>query len=350
VAFGEYTTELFYDAGNATGSPLSPVQNGVLNVGCADGDSVAFADDTLIFVAKAKGQSQSTTGARFIAQMQGTSYAKISSPDIDRILLADDFSDVEAITFAVAGHSFYALNLGSSGLTLVYDLSQQNWTVWNRRRTSFTHNPTGVVTSAGTATYTGTTSFADGDVGVVTAFTGTHTALNGTYNMVVPASGTLCWRLSGTGYSGTSTGTGTATGWSESDFGIVAACGFEGAQLAQDASNGKVYEIAQSAYQDDSTYMDFAVRLSKIDLGSMKQKYTAWADFVSDRASGNAMMRHSDDDSQTWTLFKPKSLSGDRTRWHRGGAFKRRVYEFRVTDNIPVRAQRVEYQMDEGAE
>ena len=30
VAFGNYTTEFFYDAGNATGSPLSPVQNGTL--------------------------------------------------------------------------------------------------------------------------------------------------------------------------------------------------------------------------------------------------------------------------------------------------------------------------------
>ena len=341
VAFGEYTTELFYDAGNATGSALSPVQNGVLNVGCADADSVAMVDETLIFAARAKGPSQSVTGARFIAQMVGNSYQRISSPDIERILLADDFADVEAVVFSVAGHSYYALNLGTSALTLVYDLSQQTWTVWNRRRTSFTHNPTGVVTTNGTATYTATHSFSDGDVGVVTAFSGTHTALNGTYNMIVPASGTLCWNV-GTAYSGTSTGTGTATGWSETDFGIVSACGYEGVQLAQDASNGKLYTIDPDVYQDDSVYMDWRARLGKLDLGTQREKFAAYADFISDRASGNVLMRHSDDDSQTWSKFRPRSLSGQRTRWHRSGNFRRRVYEFRITDNIPVRAERVE--------
>ena len=34
VAFGQWTTELFWDAANPTGSPLSPVQNGVLLIGC----------------------------------------------------------------------------------------------------------------------------------------------------------------------------------------------------------------------------------------------------------------------------------------------------------------------------
>lgn len=350
VALGEYTTEYFFDAGNATGSALSPVQNGVLNVGCVDGDTVVSIDDTVLLVGRAKGPSQSTTGSRFVAQLEGTSYKRISSPDIDRILLADDFADVEAIGFSVAGHSYYAINLGTSALTLVYDLSQQVWTVWNRRRSSFTHTPSGVVTANGTATYTGTTSFADGDVGVVTAFSGAHTSLNGTYNMIVPASGTLCWNLGGTSYAGTSTGTGTVTGYSESDFGIVGACGYQGAQIAQDASNGKLYSVAPSVYQDDSVYMDWVARLAKLDLGSNKQKFAAYADFVSDRASGNVLMRVSDDDSQSWTKYKSKSLALNRTRFNRGGAFTRRVYEFRVTDNIPVRAQRVEYQVDEGAE
>lgn len=350
VAFGEYTTEFFFDAGNATGSALSPVQNGVLNVGCADGDTVAFVDDTILFVGRAKGNSQSVTGARFVAQLEGTSYKRLSSPDIDRILLADDFADVEAIAFSVAGHSFYCLNLGTSALSLVYDLSQQTWTVWNRRRTSFTANPVTVITTNGTATWTGTHSFADGDVGVFTGGTGTHTSLNGTYNVTVPASGTLCWRLGGTSYAGTNTATITGTGYSESDFGVVGACGYAGAQLAQDASNGKLYTISPSAYQDDSVYMDWEARMAKLDMGSNKAKFAAYADFISDRASGNVLMRMSDDDSQTWTKFKPKSLALNRTRFTRGGSFLRRVYDFRITDNIPIRAQRVEYQVDEGAE
>jgi hypothetical protein len=350
VAFGQYSTEYFYDAGNATGSPLSPVQNGVLSVGCADGDTVAVTSDTVLFVGQAKSAGQAVEGTKFVAQLEGTNYRRISSPDIDRILMADDFADVEAVVFAVAGHSYYAINLGTSALTLVYDLSQQVWTIWNRRRTSFTHTVSNVVTTGGTATATVTHSFADGDVGVVTGGTGTHTSLNGTFNMIRPAAGTLCWSLGGTGYAGTATATATATGWSESDWGIVSACRFGNAQLAQDATNGKIYTLSPTVYQDDSVYMDWQARLAKIDLGSNKAKFSAYADFVSDRASGNVLMRVSDDDSQTWTKYRPKSINLNRTRFNRGGSFTRRVYDFRITDNIPVRAQRVEYSMDEGAE
>lgn len=348
VAMGEFTTEYFFDAGNATGSPLSPAQNGVLGVGCADADTVVSMDDTILFVGRAKGPSQSVTGSRFVAQLDGTNYKRLSSPDIDRILMADDFADVEAVAFSVAGHSYYALNLGTSALTLVYDLSQQKWYVWTRRRTSFTNTVASVVTAGGTATWTGTHSFADGDVGIVSAFAGTHTALNGTFNVTVPASGTLCWNV-GTAYSGTSSGTGTATGYSESDFGIVGACGYLGTQIAQDASNGKLYHVDPGTYQDDSVYMDWRVRLAKQDHDDSKRKFVAYADFVSDRAAGNVLMRFSDDDSQSWTKFKPKGLAGPQTRWHRGGSFRRRVYEYRITDNIPVRAQRAEWLAEEGA-
>jgi hypothetical protein len=90
--------------------------------------------------------------------------------------------------------------------------------------------------------------------------------------------------------------------------------------------------------------------MSKLDLGSNKAKYSAYADFVSDRASGNVLMRVSDDDSQSWTKYRSRSLAYNRTRFNRCGSFTRRVYDFRITDNIPVRAQRVEYSIDEGAE
>jgi hypothetical protein len=350
VAFGQYSTEFFFDAGNATGSPLSPVQNGVLGVGCADGDTVAVTNDTVIFVAQAKSGGQAIEGTKFIAQLDGTSYKRLSSPDIDRILLADDFADVEAVVFAVAGHSYYCLNLGTSALSLVYDIAQQTWTVWDRRRTSFTQTMSNVVTTNGTATATITYTGSDGDVGVITAGTATHTSLNGTYNMIVPASGTLCWALSGTSYAGTATATITGTGYTATDFGIVGACVYANKQLAQDATNGKIYALDRATYQDDSIYMDWQARMVKLDMDNNKMKYAALADFVSDRATGNVLMRLSDDDSQSWTKYRPKSLAGAQTRFNRGGNFRRRVYDFRITDNIPVRAQRVEYSIDEGAE
>jgi len=54
VAFGEYTTQFFFDAGNSTGSPLSPVQNGDLMIGCGAGDTVQQIGRTVYFVSRAK--------------------------------------------------------------------------------------------------------------------------------------------------------------------------------------------------------------------------------------------------------------------------------------------------------
>lgn len=340
VAFGEYTTEFFWNAGNATGSPLLPVQQGVMNVGCADGDTVGTIDSQVIWVAQSKSQGQSIAAGRFVAQLQGNSYLKLSTPDIDRLLDADDFNDVDSTTFKVGGHSYYHLRLGSSSMSLVFDLSEQQWYVWTRRRDSFTTSISSVVIASGTATATMTSSWADGDVGVVTGFTGTYTALNGTHNFEVSGNvHKFPVTFSGTG---TSTGTGTATGWTEDDFGVICAAGYQGRQILQDKSNGDLYELDITTYRDDSIYMDWSSRLMIVDKDSSSNKFAAWADLVSDRNSGNVLLRYSDDDCQNFTRYRKRSLAGDRTRWHRQGSYVRRSYEVRVTDNIPVRAEHLE--------
>ena len=340
VAFGEYTSEYFWNAGNATGSPLLPVQQGVMNVGCADGDTVGVIDSQLIWVAQSKGQGQSIAAGRFVAQAQGNSYTKISTPAIDRILDADDFEDVDSTTFKVGGHSYYHLRLGSSNMSLVYDLAQQQWYVWTRRRDSFTQTLSGVVIANGTATGTFTSSFADGDVGVVSGFTGTYTALNGTFNFEVN-SNVYKWPVTFTG-TATSTGTGTATGWSEDDLGIVAAAGYQGKQILQDKSSGDLFELDIDTYRDDSIYMDWSVRLPKLDLGTNENKFASWADLVANKVSGNVALRFSDDDCQNFTRYRRRSLGAERTRWHRLGDYRRRVFEARVTDNVPVMVEYLE--------
>jgi hypothetical protein len=345
VAIGQYSTEFFFNAGNPTNSPLAPVQNGVFTIGCADGDTLAFIDDACFWVAQAKSQGQSAAKGRFVATIQDGRPQKISTPDIDRILDADDLLDVDALTARVGGHSYYIIRLGTTGVSIVFDVGQASWAIWTTRRDSFTHALSNVVTANGTATGTGTHSFADGDVAVISAFGGTHTALNGTYNVRRESGTAFSWYLGGTSYSGTSSGTGTATGWSEDDFPAVAACAYQNKQIMQDKSNGKLYEFTPSVYRDNDVYMDWVVRRERHDQEAESvPKFAVWADFVSDRASGNVMMRFSDDDCQNFSHYRARSLNGDRTRWFRNGDFLRRSYEVRITDNIPVRAERLELQ------
>jgi len=345
VALGYYTTELFFDAGNATGSPLSPVQQGVFNIGCAHGRSIGQVENSLIWVAQSKGQGQATTKGRFIAKLDGTSYAKISTPDIDRILDADPFVTIYASVYKINGHSYYHLMLKSSGISLVFDLNTEQWYVWSTRRDSATVTPSNVVTANGTATATITHSYADGDVGVITGFTGTHTNLNGTFNMIVPSASLLHWKPADSSYSGTATGTGTATSWAESYFPVVGSANYENAQLLQDIDNGNLYELDPSTYQDNSIWLDFKVRLNRNNFGSNNPKFMAWADFVCDRNSGNLLYRHSDDDCQTFTYWKKKTMDQERTRFNRLGRFHGRTIEYRVTDNVAARIKTLETQL-----
>jgi hypothetical protein len=299
---------------------------------------VAIIDSKVLFVAQSKAAGQAVVKGKFVAILEGTAVQKVSTPDVDRILDLDDFDDVESTTFKLGGHSWYHLRLGTTGISLVYDLFDTQWYIWSTRRTSFTHTMSSVVTANGTATATVTHSYADGDVGIITAFTGTHTNLNGTFNVIVPSGTVLNW-LTPSGYSGTSTNTGTGTGYTETDFPVVAAATYLNKLLLQDKDNGNLYELNGTTYQDNSIYMDWQVRLGKIDGNTNENKFAAWADFVSDRVSGNVLLRMSNDDCQTFTKFRARSMSGDRTRWHRHGMFRRRVYEVRVTDNVAVRAQ-----------
>ena len=337
VAFGYYTTELFFDAGNASGSPLSPVQNGVFTIGCAHGRSVKQVENTLIWMAQSKGDGQSTTKGRFIAKMDGTNFQRISTPDIDRILDADDLGTIHACVYKVAGHSYYHLMLKNSGISLVFDLSTDQWYVWSTRRTSSTISLSSVVTSNGTATATVTHSYADGDVGVVSGFSGTHTNLNGTFNMIVPSSTVLNWALASSSYSGTSSGTGTGTSWAEDVFPIVSSANFDSKQLMQDITSGNIFTLDPSTYQDNSIWMDMAVRLGRSDMGMNVPKFMAWADFQCDRNAGNILYRHSDDDCQSYIKYRGKTMDQERVRFNRLGRFHRRSMQYRVTDNVPAR-------------
>ena len=84
VGFSQYSTEFFYNAGNPTGSPLLPMTSAQVNLGCANGMSVVNGENTLFFI------GQTRNFGRGVYTFSGTSPQKISTPFIDRILMADD--------------------------------------------------------------------------------------------------------------------------------------------------------------------------------------------------------------------------------------------------------------------
>lgn len=121
VFFKQWSTEIFYDAANASGSPLAPVQGAKINMGCRDAGSVTEIDGILLWIAVNK--SQSVT----VAQMESLKAVTVSTDPIQRLLTAGDYTTVWSFGFKNGGHRFYVVTLKSSDLTLAYDLDEKMW-------------------------------------------------------------------------------------------------------------------------------------------------------------------------------------------------------------------------------
>lgn len=122
VVFGSTTIEYFWDAGNATGSPLqrndTPVKfNGYLGGFAQYGQLIYFVGNDV--------QGQPT-----VYTLKDFSIEEISSPTLVRYLssLTTTYSVKKGSIFGVGGHTFYLLDYGS--YTYVYDITTKVWTRW----------------------------------------------------------------------------------------------------------------------------------------------------------------------------------------------------------------------------
>jgi len=127
VAFKSRDIEFFYDAGNPSGSPLSPVLSSRIQFGCLSAHTIASYNDVIYFVAQGDG------GEVFVAELKNLQAAKISTPAIDRVIGNPTTSGI----IRVLGHTFYALCTNiAHGLTVVgtriyaYEIDLKVWVVW----------------------------------------------------------------------------------------------------------------------------------------------------------------------------------------------------------------------------
>lgn len=125
IAFKQWTTEVFYDAVNATGSPLSPVQGAKLNFGCASIDTVQEVDGVLYWVCTNRNSSPQ------ILAMDNLKAQIISTSAIERLISNADFSQCYSWAVKEWGHWFYGVTFKNNNLTLVYDIKEKMWAQWS---------------------------------------------------------------------------------------------------------------------------------------------------------------------------------------------------------------------------
>lgn len=140
VAFKQWTTEFFYNAGayagTLTGSSLLPVQNAKLSIGCLVAASVKIIDDSLFWIGAGK------DAVPRIYRLRGLKVQEISTPAVSRFLEKNTGLVSSTFAFGESGHNYYMLDASVLGnadptMNLVYDIQQEIWVRWGANALSF---------------------------------------------------------------------------------------------------------------------------------------------------------------------------------------------------------------------
>ena len=344
-AFKKWDTEFFADAGNpAPGSPLASVDSAYLKLGCATADSIIEFDGGIVFMSQRDGQQRS----REVHVLNGLTPKKISTPEVERLLNADDLATCYALYLSTAGHQFYVLTLKTSAITIVYDFNNGYWYQWTMVTAQNAQSiGTGNLTSSsGVASCTlATHGFSDGDPVLIAG--ANQSPYNGTVNITYVNANTFTYTISGSPAS-PATGTITATGYTESYFAFVSYAQYNNLDLVLHETNGTIYSLSPTTYLDDGVPINYILRLPNWDGGNMLRKTVNSLRLVGDRVSGTAYIRYSDDDQQTYANYRPIDLSAQSAAHWRWKMTRRRTYDIRYTENTALGLEALEQDATQG--
>lgn len=126
IAFKQYSTEVFYNAGNATGSPLARQTGSKLNYGCLNARTIQDINGTLYWVSLTK------AGSVGVACMNNLTVELIGNDYVDRVVAGSGGVSTNLYSFVhvIPGHTFYCISSDTFNVTLAYDIAIKRWYIW----------------------------------------------------------------------------------------------------------------------------------------------------------------------------------------------------------------------------
>ena len=126
VALKQFSTQIFYDAGNPPPeSPLAEVEGAIINYGCASAQTVQEIDGLLCWVTSNK------TDSSQVLILNQLAVEIVSTPAIERQLdLASPFAQFISWSVKHGGHRLYGITNVTTNVSLVYDIDQKLWYQW----------------------------------------------------------------------------------------------------------------------------------------------------------------------------------------------------------------------------
>jgi hypothetical protein len=92
------------------------------------------------------------------------------------------------------------------------------------------------------------------------------------------------------------------------------------------------------------------VRTFALDFGSNKRKFYQRAEIIADKVSATAYIGYTDNDYQSFSLFRPVNLEAARSQLRRCGSSRRRAWEVVYIDAPAIRFYELELDVEAGTQ
>ena len=343
VAFKTWDTQFYYNAEVAPpGSPLLEQESAYLKLGCAAAYSVVEFDGGIVFVS----QRDQLQRSREVHVLNGLTPKKISTPNVERLLNASTLEDVKSLYLSTAGHQLYVLTIPDIDYTIVYDFGNGFWYEWSFLTAQSSQSVISLTSDGTTATASiEDHGFSDGDP---VLFAGaTETEYNGTFNVTVVDDNTVTYLLA-TDADSPATGTITATGYDESYFPAVAYATYQNLDLVLHETNGIIYALDTETFTDTDVPINVILRLPPWAGGNKYRKTFSHARAVGDLTESDVLIRHSDDDYDSWSKYRPQSMASEFSMLRKLGQGRRRAWELRHTADTAGRWEALDQDFRQG--
>lgn len=126
--FGDKSTEIWYNAANVSGSPLSPRDGLEMQIGCGAPSSIVALDDLLIWL----------DNRGFIVQSEVSPFIRSNNSGYDLKIVSDEAITAEILSYSVRsdavamgyndrGHLMYQITFPTANKTWVFDYTTKSW-------------------------------------------------------------------------------------------------------------------------------------------------------------------------------------------------------------------------------
>jgi len=118
--------------------------------------------------------------------------------------------------------------------------------------------------------------------------------------------------------------------------------------LLQHVNSGVIYQFDPNTYQDYGNPINVFTRTPLVDGGTNLRKFWRSVQIVGDKVDSYALVRYTSDDYQTYSAWQNVNLNTSKSEVHRLGQGRRRSFDLLHQDNVPLRLEYFEVDVESG--